>query len=160
VAISRVAEASRANGAVEQAANEERGDVRTIPELLTDAHTIAVVGMSADETKAAYRIPAMLIEAGYYVIPVNPSLKEIRGLNCVASLEEIEETVDIVDVFRPPRYCAAIATQAVQIGAGAVWLQLGIVSADARTIAEGAGLDYVEDRCIKVELQRFGIRAS
>ena len=134
--------------------------MRTIPQLLAAARTIAVVGMSIDETKAAHRIPAELVRVGYRVIPINPNHSEILGLPCLSSLDEIDEPVDIVDVFRPPRYCEAVATDAVRIGAGAIWLQLGIVSPAARAVAEAGGMDYVEDHCIKVELQRYGIAPS
>jgi len=130
---------------------------RTPHELLEQARRIAVVGMSADRSKAAHRVPAELIAAGFEVIPVNPNHAEILGMRCVASLGEIDGPIDLVDVFRPPRDCPAVAAEAVAAGAGAIWLQLGIRSAEARDIAAVAGIDYVEDLCIAVERRRFGI---
>jgi predicted CoA-binding protein len=89
-----------------------------------------------------------LLEEGYRVIPVRPLVKEVLGLPCVASLAEIEEPIDVVDVFRRAEFCPAVAEQAVAAGARALWL--GIVSGEARAIAEGAGLDYVEDECTAI----------
>jgi hypothetical protein len=74
----------------------------------------------------------------------------ILGQRRVASLGEIEEPIDLVDVFRRSEFCADVARQAVEVGAGALWLQLGVVSAEARTIADAAGLDYVEDECTAI----------
>jgi predicted CoA-binding protein len=91
-----------------------------------------------------------LLAQGYRVIPVRPLVKEILGVPCVASLAEIEETIDLVDVFRRAEFCPAVAEQAVAVGAEALWLQLGIVSPEARAIATGAGLDYVEDECTAI----------
>jgi predicted CoA-binding protein len=91
-----------------------------------------------------------LLEQGYRVIPVRPLVKEVLGVPCVASLGEIEDAIDVVDVFRRAEFCPAVAEEAVAAGAKALWLQLGIVSAEARAIAEGAGLDYVEDECTAI----------
>jgi predicted CoA-binding protein len=91
-----------------------------------------------------------LLENGYRVIPVRPLAKELLGLPCVASLAEIDEPIDLVDVFRRAEFCPAIAEEAVSAGAKALWLQLGIVSAEARTIAERSGIDYVEDECTAI----------
>jgi uncharacterized protein len=91
-----------------------------------------------------------LLEQGYRVIPVRPLVKEVLGVPCVASLGAIEEAIDLVDVFRRPEFCPAVAEQAVAAVAKALWLQLGIVSAEARAIAEGGGLDYVEDECTAI----------
>ena len=92
-----------------------------------------------------------LLGAGYRVIPVRPrDCDEILGVPCVTSLAEIEEPIDLVDVFRRPEYTPDVAREAVAVEAKALWLQLGIVSPEARAIAEGAGLDYVEDACTAV----------
>jgi predicted CoA-binding protein len=91
-----------------------------------------------------------LLAQGYRVIPVRPLVKEVLGVPCVASLGEIEEPIDVVDVFRRAEFCRAVAEQSVAAGAKALWLQLGIVSAEARAIAERAGLDYVEDECTTI----------
>ena len=92
-----------------------------------------------------------LLGAGYRVIPVRPrDCDEILGVPCVASLAEIDEPIDLVDVFRRPEYTPDIAREAVAVGAKALWLQLGVVSEEARRIAEDAGLDYVENACTAV----------
>ena len=92
-----------------------------------------------------------LLAAGYRVIPVRPlDCDEIFGVPCVASLAEIDEPIDMVDVFRRPEFCADVAREAVAAGARALWLQLGIVSPEARRIATDAGLDYVEDECTAI----------
>jgi predicted CoA-binding protein len=92
-----------------------------------------------------------LLGAGYRVIPVRPrDCDEVLGVPCVASLEEIEEPIDLVDVFRRAEHTPEVARQAVAVGAKAFWLQLGIISTEARQIADDAGLDYVEDLCTAV----------
>jgi hypothetical protein len=126
--------------------------------LLDHATTIAVVGASTDPDKAANRIPALLIEAGFTVIPVHPTAAEILGQRVFPSLADVDVPLDIVDVFRPAGEAPDIARQAAEIGAGALWLQLGISSSDARRIAEQAGMAYVENRCIGATTRQFGIR--
>ena len=88
---------------------------------------------------------------GWRIIPVNPFADELFGEKVYTTLAEIPEPVDIVDVFRPSEDAAAVARQAAEIGAKALWLQQGIVSDEARRIAEAAGMDFVEDHCIAVE---------
>ncbi|WP_020669840.1 CoA-binding protein [Amycolatopsis nigrescens] len=119
-------------------------------EVLAAADTIAVVGLSRDPGKAAHAVPAGLQAAGFRIIPVHPEADELLGEKVYRSLADIPEPVDVVEVFRPSPEAAGIAEQAVAIGAKALWLQQGIVSAEARRIAEAAGLDYVEDRCMAV----------
>ena len=130
---------------------------RTPRQLIEQARTIAVVGMSADPSKAAHQVPAQLLAAGFNVLPVNPNHSEILGLKCVASLADIDQPIDLVDVFRPARYCAKVAEESAAVGAAALWLQLGIRSSEARAIASAAGMDFVEDLCIAVERARYGI---
>jgi hypothetical protein len=91
-----------------------------------------------------------LLAAGYRVIPVRPHVKEVLGVPCVASLAEIDEQIDLVDVFRRAEFCPALAEEAVAAGAGALWLQLGIASPEARAIAEAGGLEYVENECTAI----------
>ena len=92
-----------------------------------------------------------LLAQGYRVIPVRPlDCDDVLGVPCVATLAEIEDPIDLVDVFRRPEFCADVARQAVAVGAKALWLQLGIVSREAREIATAAGLDYVEDECTAI----------
>jgi uncharacterized protein len=125
--------------------------------LLERAETIAVVGASRVPGKAAYGIPQILLASGFDVVPVNPHVAELYGRRCFPSLLEITGTVDLVDVFRPPADAPEIARQAVQIGAPVLWLQLGILSRDARELAAAAGLTYVENRCLGAEVARLGI---
>ena len=117
---------------------------------LSEADTIAVVGLSRDPSKEAHAVPAQLQAAGFRIIPVNPWADELLGEKVYRSLADIPERVDLVDVFRPAEFAPAIAEQAVAIGAKTLWLQQGIVSPEARRIATEAGLVYVEDRCTAV----------
>ena len=126
-------------------------------EVLERYRTIAVVGMSTNPDKPAHNVPLELKEAGFRIIPVNPSAEEILGQRSYASLREIEEPIDVVDVFRPSEEARDVARQAVEVGAKALWLQLGIRSYEARSIAEAAGMDYVEDRCMAIERRRYDI---
>src|SRR3981081_734279 len=119
-------------------------------EVLAAANTIAVVGLSRDPAKAAHAVPASLQAAGFRIIPVHPSATELLGEKVYRKLADIPEPGDLVDVFPPSPAAAGIARQSVAIGAKALWLQQGIVSAEARRIAEAAGLDYVENRCTAV----------
>jgi hypothetical protein len=123
---------------------------------MREARTIAVVGASPDPSRTSYRVMRYLQDAGYRCIPVNPNTGEVLGERCYPTLADVPEAVDFVDVFRRPEYCAAVAEDAVAIGARALWLQLGIRNADARRIAVEAGLDYVEDACTLVVHRRLG----
>jgi len=127
-------------------------------EILGRSHTVATVGASTDLSKPAGGVPQFLKEIGFHVIPVNPNASEIFGDRSYASLLDIEEPVDVVQVFRPPKEAPGIARQASQIGAKVLWLQLEITSEEARKIAERAGLDYVEDECMEQQSRRFGIQ--
>ena len=125
--------------------------MRTPPEILAEARTIALVGASPKPERPSNDVMRYLLEAGYRVIPVRPlDCDEVLGVPCVASLAEIDEPIDIVDVFRRPEFCAGHAREAVAAGAKALWLQVGIESAEALAIAQAAGLDYVENACTKV----------
>jgi uncharacterized protein len=125
--------------------------------ILEAARTVAVVGISANPAKAAYAIPAGLQSAGFRIIPVNPKGGEILGEKVYATLAEIREPIDVVEVFRPSDEAPEIARQAVAAGAKVLWLQKGLTSDEARRIATDAGLDYVEDLCMGVERARYGI---
>jgi predicted CoA-binding protein len=120
----------------------------TLKQLLTEATTIAMVGASSNPDKASYGIMQKLQSVGYRVIPVNPRESEILGEQSYASLIDIPERVDIVDVFRRAEDTPAIADDAVTIGAKALWLQTGIISEDAAARAEKGGLTVVMDTCI------------
>jgi predicted CoA-binding protein len=118
--------------------------------LLRDAKTIAVVGASPSPDRESHGVMRYLLSQGYRCIPVRPDCDEVLGIACVPTLFEIDEPIDLVDVFRRPEFCATHAREAVAAGAKALWLQLGIVSAEARVIAESAGIGYVENACTAV----------
>lgn len=117
-------------------------------QILTDAATIAMVGASANPEKAAYGIMRKLQSVGYRVIPVNPRETEILGEKSYASLADIPERIDIVDVFRRPEDTPAIADEAVAIEAKVLWLQTGIANDAAAARAAKGGLSVVMDACI------------
>ena len=118
--------------------------------ILRELDTIAVVGASRHPSKPAHDVPAQLQRAGYRIIPVNPHADSLFGERVVRTLAEIPFPVDVVLVFRPSQEAPDVARQAVAIGAKALWLQLGIVSAQAERIARDAGMLYVEDACSAV----------
>jgi predicted CoA-binding protein len=130
-----------------------------VEQLLTLYDTITVVGASATPAKAAHGVPAYMQQHGWRIIPVNPHAADILGEPVYRKVADIPEQVGLVDVFRPSRQTPDIARQAVAAGASALWLQLGIVSEEARAIAESAGLLYVEDRCLVIEQRRLGLSA-
>ena len=125
--------------------------------IYRDTRTIAVVGASADGSKAAHRIPEYLQQQGYRIRPVNPRGGDLFGEPVATSLSEVDGPVDVVDVFRPAVEAADIARQAVAIGAKVLWLQLGIADEEARRIAEDAGLTVVMDRCIGATHRELGL---
>lgn len=124
------------------------------------ARRIAVVGLSDDPSRASYDVASYLRSAGKEIVPVNPNHKTIFGLTCYPSLEAVPGKIDLVNVFRRPEFCPEVARSAVAVGAKGLWLQSGIVSDEAREIAHRAGLDYAEDRCLKVELMFNGGQAG
>jgi predicted CoA-binding protein len=131
---------------------------RSSKEVLEGATTIAVVGASRNPDKAGGSVPEGLQRRGFRIIPINPFADTLFGERVYRSLAEVPEKVDIVDVFRPAADAPEIARQAVAIGAKALWLQLDIRSEEARRIAEGAGLDYVEDECTAIVTALHRIR--
>jgi uncharacterized protein len=130
------------------AQNAGRDEIRNI---LTKARTIAVVGLSDDPAKDSHRVAAYLQRHGYRIIPVNPKVPEILGEKACASLREVPDTVDIVDIFRRPDAIPAIVEDAIAIHAGAIWMQLGLAHNAAAQQARTAGIPVVMDRCIMVE---------
>jgi len=125
--------------------------MRSAQQILSEANVIAVVGASRDPAKPSHSVPLQMLRYGWRIIPVNPFVDQVFGIKTFKTLAEIGEPVDLVDIFRPAADAVDIVRQAVAIKAPAVWLQSGIVSAEARQIAADAGLDYVEDRCLAVE---------
>lgn len=123
--------------------------------ILQEARTIAVVGASGSEGKDAHAVPVYLQEHGYRVLPVNPSREQILGQPAVGSLDEIDEDIDVVDVFRPAEETPDIARAAVAAGAKVLWLQLGIENDEAARIAEEGGLRVVMDACMMRDHERL-----
>ncbi|MGL4544881.1 MAG: CoA-binding protein [Plesiomonas sp.] len=132
---------------------------QSIKQILQATRTIALVGASDKPERPSYRVMDYLLQQGYRVIPVNPSLagKTILGQTVQASLSEISESVDMVDVFRSADAAYAIAQEAIAINAKTLWLQLGIINEEAATLAAAAGLQVVMDRCPKIELPRLDL---
>jgi len=129
--------------------------MRTPGEILAETRTIALVGASPKPQRPSNSVMRYLLAEGYRVIPVRPHRTEILGIPCVDSVTDIEEPVDLVDVFRRAEFCAEVAEQAAAAGAKALWLQLGIVSPEARAIAERAGMDYVDNACTAIVHRHF-----
>jgi predicted CoA-binding protein len=130
-------------------------DPAVIQAILQRARTVAVVGLSPNELRPSHFVAYYLRRHGYRIVPVNPRGDEILGERSYPSLAEIPEHVDVVDVFRVPEAVPEIAEEAVAAGAGALWLQFGVISPEGAGIAERGGLDVVMDRCMKVEHARL-----
>jgi predicted CoA-binding protein len=133
---------------------------RSSHEILESALTIAVVGASRDSRKAGGSVPEGLQRRGFRVIPINPFANTLFGEHVYRSLLDVPVKVDLVDVFRPAADAPAIARDAAAIGARALWLQLDIRSAEARRIAEAAGMDFVEDECTAVVASLYRIKKT
>ncbi len=133
---------------------EKYQDPDVIRKVLT-WRNVAIVGLSANELRASNFVGRYLQIRGYNVIPVNPRETTILGNKSYASLSEIPEPVDTVDVFRRPELVPAIAEEAVAIGARCLWMQFGVINQEAAEIAEAGGLHVVMDKCMKVEHARF-----
>lgn len=130
-----------------------------IEEILRTYDTIVVVGASNHPAKAAHYVPAHMQAHGWRIVPVNPREDEILGERVYRSLADVPCPVGFVNVFRPSPATPEVAREAAAAGAEALWLQLGIASAESRGIAEEAGMLYVEDRCLLVEQRALGITA-
>ena len=133
----------------------EYQDAETIQRILHQARTVAIVGLSPNELRASNFVGFYADRHGYEVIPVNPREDEILGFRSYPSLRDIPKPVDVVDVFRDPAATVDIARQAVAVGAGALWLQFGVISDEAAEIATAGGVDVVMDRCFKIEHARY-----
>lgn len=128
-----------------------------IQTILDEVKTVALVGASDKEERPSYKVTKYLLEKGYNVIPVNPGKagQQILGQTVAASLADIDEPVDMVDIFRNSEAAGAVSDEAVRIGAKVVWMQLAVVNEDAAKRAEEAGVKVVMDRCPKIELPRL-----
>ena len=133
---------------------ENPSDAR-IRDILATPRTIAVVGCSPDPNRDSHEIAALLKAKGHKIIPVNPTSKEILGERCFASLKDIPEPVDMVDVFRRPEHVDQIAADSITIGAKILWLQLDVINEPAARKAQAAGLTVVMDRCPAIEYRRL-----
>jgi predicted CoA-binding protein len=129
-------------------------DPLVIREILNTARTIGIVGLSSNPLRPSHFVGFYLQRHGYTIVPVNPNEREVLGAKAYASLTEIPFHVDVVDVFRAPSAVPGIAEEAVRIGAGALWLQFGVISSAGARIASEGGLQVVVDRCMKVEHAR------
>jgi hypothetical protein len=132
-------------------------DIATLRRILQTCRTVAVVGLSAEWHRPSYFVAKYLQQHGYRVLPVNPRYAggEILGEKVFASLGDITEPVDMVDVFRRSEDVLPIAEQAIRMGAKCLWQQIGVANAEADAAARAAGLDSVMDRCTKIEHARL-----
>jgi len=131
--------------------------MKRIAAILDEAHTIAVVGLSARRFRPSYGVAEYLQRAGYRIIPVNPNIAEVLGEASYPSLEAIPGPVDIVDIFRRAEHVPAIVEAAIRKGAKTIWMQEGVVHEEAARRAESAGLAVVMDRCILKDHRRLGL---
>ena len=131
-----------------------------IKDILSKYKSIAMIGVSNDPTKASTIVMKYMQKYGYKVFPVNPKAKgqKILGEVVFEKITDIKDTVDIVDVFRPSKEVLGIAKDAVTIKAKVLWLQLGIKSEEAKKIVEENKIEYVEDRCTKMEYQKHFLK--
>ena len=129
-------------------------------DILSKYKSIAMIGVSNDPTKASTIVMKYMQNYGYKVYPINPSAKgqKILGEEVFEKMTDIKEPVEIVDVFRPSREALEIAKDTIKIGAKVLWLQLGIKNAEAKLIVESNNIEYVEDRCTKMEYQKHFLR--
>jgi hypothetical protein len=128
---------------------------RDIKDILCSAKTIAVVGISPDEKKDSHRVAKYLMDHGFEVIAVNPHCDRVLGAKCYPDLKSIPEHVDVVDIFRRTEAIPAIVDEAIEIGAGAVWMQLGLQCEESAQKARRAGLKVVMNKCTKIEIERI-----
>lgn len=150
------------NSIGDRSANLNRGAAPVgdpVSEILKTSRTIAVVGLSSRKFRPSYGVAEYLRSVGYRIIPVNPSETEVLGEKCYARLEDIPERVDIVDIFRRSEFVPEIVDAAIRIGARAVWMQEGVMHAEAAERARQAGLLVVMDTCIlKEHIKRFRLQ--
>jgi hypothetical protein len=134
---------------------ERYQDPLEIQRVLLAASTIAIVGLSGNELRASNFVGYYLRRHGYRVIPVNPRETEILGETSYPSLRDVPVPVDLVNVFRAPAALPEIAREAVEIGAGTLWCQFGVINEEGGRIAEDGGVTVIMDRCLKVEHARY-----
>ena len=130
-------------------------DIAGLRRVLKSCRTIAVVGLSAQWHRPSNFAAKYMQQHGYRVIPVNPAYKEVLGERCYASLSEVAEPIDLVDVFRRTEDVLPIAHEAIAKGARVLWQQIGVINREADALVREAGLDSVMDRCVKIEHARL-----
>lgn len=130
-------------------------DIPSLRRILKSCRTVAIVGLSAQWHRPSNFVAKYLQQHGYKVVPVNPAYPEVLGLRCYARLEDIEEPIDMVDVFRRTDDVLPIARSAIAIGAKCLWQQIGVMNLEADALVREAGLDSVMDRCVKIEHARL-----
>ena len=128
--------------------------------LLRNAKTIAVVGLSSRRARPSYGVSEYMQSRGYRIIPVNPNETEVLGERAYSSLNDVPEHIDIVDIFRRSECVPEIVDAAIRIGARAVWMQEGVIHEEAASKARGAGLEVVMDRCILKSIGRCSPNSS
>ena len=128
---------------------------KMMKEILLSIKTIASVGLSSNPEKVSYDVGAYLLEQGYQVFPVNPTADEILGEKAYPNLESVLEEIDVVQVFRRPEDVPPVVDDAIKVGAKVVWMQEGIVNANAAEVARAAGLKVVMDACMRATHQRL-----
>ena len=124
-------------------------------ELLNEVKTIAVIGLSANESKASHEVAKYLQQNGYKIIPVNPGIDEVLGEKSYPDLKAIPESIDVVDVFRRSEFVPEVADQAIAIGAKILWLQLGVINEESARKAREAGLTVIQDACMLQEHRKL-----
>jgi len=129
--------------------------ISELRQILGTCRTIAVVGLSPQWHRPSFFAAKYMQDHGYRVIPVNPNYSEVLGQTCYPDVRSIPGDVDIVDCFRKPGEMVPLAREAVAKGAAVLWMQLGIHNDEAAAIADAAGLDVVQDRCVKIEHARI-----
>ncbi len=131
----------------------------TTKQILEDFMSVAVVGMSKNPSKPANEVPMLLSRHGYRIIPINPSADEIEGMKAYKTIADVPNEIEILNVFRPSKEALEITKQAaarkkekgdIQV----IWLQLGIVNDEAKKLAEENGIEFIQDKCMKIEYQR------
>lgn len=123
--------------------------------ILRQAQSVALVGVSANPLRSSNFVATYLVRTPYRVYPVNPTYEEVLGLRCHPSLADLPEVPDIVDVFRRTEELPGVVDEAIAVGAKVVWFQLGLRHDEAAATGRAAGLDVVQDRCLKIEHARF-----
>lgn len=126
-----------------------------VDEILGYARRIAIVGLSPRPGRPSHGVASRLIAQGYEVVPVNPNADDVFGIPAYPTLSEVPGDIDVVNVFRRHEHLAGVAEETLERGARALWIQTGLWSDEARILAGEAGIDYVEDRCIAVEVGRL-----